>query len=133
MNDVIIKGWVDDGTFGYLSQDWQTWTKAASQFRLPYWDWAQFSEIPDICKEPQWSINKPKIGGGTVTESFDNPMVKFRNPLQDYDSERPEGDRWRNVSMGVALMGLNAVPDDVNDPRQAENTVYPVSETFYLV
>lgn len=132
MNDVIIKGWVDDGIFDYLSQDWQTWTKAAGQFRLPYWDWAQFSEIPEICKETQWSITKPKIGGGTESEPFDNPLVTFKNPLQDYDDSRPEGQKWQNVSMGVPLMGPNAIPDDVNDPRDQDNMVYPVSEFYVL-
>lgn len=128
MNDVIIKGWVDDGTFEYLSHDWKTWTLAASQFRLPYWDWAQFPKIPEICKQPQWSIIKPKIGGGTETHSFHNPLVAFQNPLQDYDPGKPEGQRWQNVSMGVPLMGPNAIPDDVNDPRDPDNTVYPVRE-----
>lgn len=132
MNDIIIKGWVDDGTFDYLSQDWQTWTKAASQFRLPYWDWAQFSELLKICKEIKWSIIKPKTGGGTEPdpELFDNSLISFKNPLQDYDDGRPEGQKWLNVSMGVASMGPNVIPDDVDDPRDPENTVYPVSEVF---
>ena len=101
-----------------LIKNWQIkederkiWNDAASQFRLPYWDWARKQTdtgsfgVPNICAYDTWNIEKP--GGGQ--ENIANPLVKFSNP--------------KKVAMGDPSMGINAVKDDKDDP----NLILPVS------
>ncbi|KAK0629237.1 common central domain of tyrosinase-domain-containing protein [Bombardia bombarda] len=67
------------------------WLDAASQFRLPYWDWAQKKirsnntptyDIPIIAKSPR--VEVVDLNDGTSTVYIDNPMYKFTMP----DNER---------------------------------------------
>lgn len=83
------------------------WTYAATQFRLPYWDWArpdadtkQFG-IPAICCLPTIKVVLP---GGETTD-YPNPLGIFQNPTTD-SSGKP-------VPMGdVQYMGVNAITDN---------------------
>lgn len=82
----------------------QTWRMAASQFRLPYWDWAQKQvywknfAIPQVCTLEDIDVILP----GNQTKTIPNPLVGFTNPTQ--------------VPMGDPSMGPNAIKDDTDVP-----------------
>ena len=77
------------------------WLDAASQFRLPYWDWARTKTIPWICREAKIDILMP---GNQPQQQVNNPLVEFRNPKLDNQGE--------NVAMGDPSMKHNRIPDD---------------------
>lgn len=99
----IIEEWKEKGVFNDKPSEEKLWRKAASQFRLPYWDWAKKQDytrdfaLPQIFTRDQVLIITPEGG----KELFDNPLVRFTNP-----SGKPMGD---------PSMGANAIPDDKED------------------
>ena len=118
-------------TMEKLINDWQLadpavekiWRQAASQFRLPYWDWARKQEyaknfaIPQICTLEYIEIPMPS--GGIV--SVPNPLVSFQNPKTD-----SKGD---HVPMGDPLMKENAIQDDTDVAPGTD--ILPVSATHH--
>ncbi|KAI4209158.1 MAG: hypothetical protein LQ351_007874 [Letrouitia transgressa] len=86
----------------------ELWSTAASQFRLPYWDWArkqpytQDYGIPQICTQPTWPVIQPGTNGKTIL--IENPLTGFSNPKRNSQNQR--------VPMGDKLMGANAIKDD---------------------
>ena len=116
-----------------LIQDWPisdqekaTWHTAASQFRLPYWDWGQKQlyvakyGIPQICTADTCQIVKPGAHG--AKESFENPLTGFTNPKKD--------SQGKNVPMGdKLLMSRNAIEDNKEDIAET----LPVSLEFLLI
>jgi hypothetical protein len=114
-----------------LINDWQLadpavekiWRQAASQFRLPYWDWARPQEytknfaIPQICTVE--NIDIPMPSGGIA--SIPNPLVGFQNPKTDSEGH--------NVPMGDPLMKEYAIQDDTDvDPG---TDILPVSAAHH--
>lgn len=99
----IIDQWRDNGVFSEIPHEEQLWRDAASEFRLPYWDWAKRQADTGKCALPHiFAIEEVEIlipGGGR--ELFTNPLVCFVNP-----SGKPMGD----VSMKE-----NAIPDDTDE------------------
>ncbi|OCL09390.1 Di-copper centre-containing protein [Glonium stellatum] len=87
----------------------KTWRTAASQFRLPYWDWARKQDywknfaIPQVCTLDYIDVTLP----GGQKKSIPNPLVGFTNPMQI------DG---KNVAMGDPAMGPNAIKDDTDVP-----------------
>ncbi|KAK4696632.1 hypothetical protein P7C71_g1311, partial [Lecanoromycetidae sp. Uapishka_2] len=92
----------------------ETWRAAASQFRLPYWDWAQKQVytgdygLPQICTQDTWNIVKPGANG--AKEPFDNPLTGFINPKKD--------SLGQSVPMGDKSMGPNAIGDDQDNSTE---------------
>lgn len=61
------------------SSEQATWTAAAQNWRLPYWDWAaSYNEasLPVLLTSENITISKP----GNKSESVHNPLVRFSNP-----------------------------------------------------
>ena len=123
----LIEGWSTDRKIDQNEK--KPCLDAASQFRLPYWDWArkQVSTgaygIPQLCIADKVDIVKPGAKG--VTEPFDNPLTGFTNPKKNSSGQ--------NVPMGDQSMGRNAVPDNrVEVKVQGQTTVktLPVSLLF---
>src|SRR5579871_2931917 len=57
----------------------ETWTAAAQNWRLPYWDWAASynqASLPILLTSETITISKP----GNTTASVPNPLVRFSNP-----------------------------------------------------
>lgn len=87
----------------------ETWRMAASQFRLPYWDWARKQDysknfaIPQVCTFDCVDVTLP----GDQKQTIPNPLVGFTNPTQI---------GGRNVAMGDPVMGSNAIKDDTAVP-----------------
>src|ERR1700744_4602568 len=85
------------------------WTTAASQFRLPYWDWARKQPylgnfgIPQICTLDSIGIIMP----GGATQPTANPLVGFTNPTLV---------GGKNAAMGDPIMGVNAIKADATLP-----------------
>ena len=83
------------------------WTKAAYDFRLPYWDWARKQDyvrdygIPQVCTLEKVSIVLQ--GPDSTPKQFPNPLVKFVNRNTD----------GKEVAMGDESMGANKVSDHV--------------------
>ena len=108
-------------------QEEDTWRGAASQFRLPYWDWArkqayaQDFAIPQVCT---WDTVDIIMPNGQKKKDFPNPLVKFRNPpLKD----------GKIIAIGDELMEKNKMKDD--DPRDKNHPnlhILPVSRANYL-
>lgn len=119
----IIDQWLDNGVFRGKTHEEQLWRDAASEFRLPYWDWAKRQEDTGKCALPHiFAMEEVEIltpSGGR--ELFTNPLVRFVNP-----SGKPMGD----VSMKE-----NAIPDDTDET--IDNQALPVSHdtkpSFYLL
>ena len=86
-------------------QEKATWLDAASQFRLPYWDWAQKQPstgdygIPQICAQAAWPIVMP--GTNENTKPYENPLTGFLNPKTNAIGQR--------VPMGDPSMKANAI------------------------
>lgn len=123
----LIEGWSNNRIIDQNEKN--TWSDAASQFRLPYWDWArkQVSTgtygIPQLCILDKVDIVKPGAKG--VTEPFDNPLTGFTNPKKNGSGQ--------NVPMGDQLMGPNAIADnrvDVQVHGQTTVKTLPVSLLF---
>ena len=109
----IIKDWITEGVLTDLEEQ-ATWRNAASQFRLPYWDWARIQSYAGSFGIPQvFTVDSiPVIKPGGLIEEFPNPLVKFRNP--------------ENVAMGDISMGKNRIlAHDPNDPNSKSPRVPP--------
>src|SRR5436305_3178099 len=78
------------------------WEIAASQWRLPYWDWAAHQPyiknygLPEICTLEKINIVLPNSNHEKVP--VDNPLWKFSNPS--------------GKQMGDPSMGKLAIPAD---------------------
>lgn len=100
----------------------ERWHMAASQFRLPYWDWAQKQEyrgdfaLPQVCTLDSVNIVVP---GGQKT--IFNPLVKFTNPKTV---------NGKSVPMGDPAMGENAIKDDTDVPAGWEPLPVSVPQPF---
>ena len=112
----LIKGW------NLNEADRLIWTKAAYDFRLPYWDWARKQDyvrdygIPQLCTFERVSIIMP--GPDSTPREIPNPLVKFVNRNKD----------GKEVAMGDASMGTNRVTDHVwVDKKSGEEWRLPVS------
>jgi hypothetical protein len=75
------------------------WKLAARKWRLPYYDWARSSSLPQLVANPEISVIKDIVDGVFQTVDVPNPMYSFRN----------------GVAMGDASMGDYRIPraDDV--------------------
>lgn len=110
----IIDDWKSSGLYPELKED--LWISGATQFRLPYWDFARkqaydndFS-IPEICKNEYVNVLLPN---NTVNKEFPNPLIKFQNP--------------RGVPMGDASMGDNQILNDTIVIKGKVTDILPVS------
>lgn len=108
------------------------WYTAASQFRLPYWDWARKQPytkdygLPQICTQPTWPVVQPGTNGKTIL--IENPLTGFSNPKRNSQNQR--------VPMGDKSMGANAIKDDDNLPvsvsRRCDIKAHPSSGASVL-
>lgn len=53
------------------------WTAAASEWRLPFWDWGITSKVPKLCKYPTTVV---PTSDGKSEERIDNPLYQFKMP-----------------------------------------------------
>jgi hypothetical protein len=99
----------------------EPWRNAATQFRLPYWDWARKQEysqnfaIPIVCTLETIDIIVP--GGKTIQVA--NPLVGFQNPMVNSKGE--------HVVMGDPSMKENAIKNDPILPPPPGTETLPVS------
>lgn len=63
-----------------FSVDKQDWVDAATQLRLPFWDWADNAVLPDVV------INSTTV---TITD-YDGQKIKVNNPLMHYRFQKSE-------------------------------------------
>lgn len=81
-----------------------TWTSAAQNWRLPYWDWAaSYNEanLPELLTRDFITIKKP----GDASDTVPNPMSKFSNP-----SGIAMGDpRMKDLRIARFFMSANVV------------------------
>ncbi|OAA53139.1 Di-copper centre-containing [Cordyceps fumosorosea ARSEF 2679] len=64
------------------------WTAAAMRWRLPYWDWAVDTDLPEIACTKKIRVIKSWDGRGQPQmEEVDNPMYRFQMP-----GNKPMGD-----------------------------------------
>ena len=122
----IVHGWDPQKVSG---DEKQLWLAAASQFRLPYWDWARKQKytdkpkfgVPEICTKDSWPILEP---------GRDRKVVPFPNPLTGYNN--PKMVDGKNVPFGDASMGKYAIPDDIEkDGKKQITRVLPVCVNFW--
>ena len=116
----LIDGWVKNGT---LTDETEitAWRNSASQFRLPYWDWARKQAyiknfgVSQICTVDTWPVIMP---GGNV-EDYPNPLIKFSNPTLG-----PDG---KPLKMGDPKMGQNQInKDPASPPATLDLPVSPI-------
>lgn len=113
MSDLVDKKWQ------IPTSEVTNWKDAASQFRLPYWDWARKQEyaknfaIPQVCTLDTVKVLLP----GNKSREMSNPLAGFRNPKRNASG--------KSVPMGDPTMGKYAIKDDTAVP--AGSPPLPVS------
>ena len=101
----------------------QEWLNTASQWRLPYWDWALRStsgHVPGLFTMPSIAIRQPldAVGATPTTLNVTNPLARYQ--LQTGSPKVP-------TAMGT-LPPPYTVPDVVYNVKQGK-LVLPVSDT----
>lgn len=120
MNE-IIDCWVKKGELNDPTEE-NIWRSAASQFRLPYWDWAKKQHyikdfgVPQVCTFDTVEILMP----GGKSQTIPNPLARFQNPK--LVGKEP-------VAMGDSSMGIYAIED--HDPNRYLKPRPPPNPPFY--
>ncbi|WYZ43577.1 hypothetical protein EsH8_VII_000013 [Colletotrichum jinshuiense] len=91
-----------------------TWTKESTQWRLPYWDWALQTEVPNLFRPPEVKIRVPLGPDGLQLEPEIVP-----NPLYRYQLK---------VNGEITKMGALPSPYTIDDVIIEENKLYPWSK-----
>ncbi|OTB01835.1 hypothetical protein M426DRAFT_265564 [Hypoxylon sp. CI-4A] len=97
------------------SNETEEWVLAAKRWRLPYWDWAAKSKLPDLVRHEKIRVIKSWKGQGQPQfEELDNPMYRFQMPghkpmgdnaYGDYRIDNKEDDPWEQC-IGTSRHGI---------------------------
>ena len=76
-----------------LAPENEAWIFSANTWRLPYWDWATDSNVPELVRLPVVSI---RVNSQTKEKKdFENPLNKFTMP--------------KGYTMGDEIWGVNKI------------------------
>ena len=82
----------------YPAEQRSTYQTAATTFRVPYWDWAINSSMPDPVNDPMVTINTPQ---GTL--SMTNPLYNYtfhpHPSTADFPPTDTVGHRYQSLSL----------------------------------
>jgi len=100
----------------YPSSQQTKYKQAATDFRIPYWDWAFNATMPDFFNAPQITVNGPK-----GSQSINNPLYTYTfHPLPS-SSQFPTGDALSTYKNTVRYPDSNgnSQPNLVNQQLEA--------------
>ena len=86
------------------------WEEAAANWRLPFWDWATQTAVPNLSKSP---IAIVPTADGKGEQPIPNPLYQFRNPLgEPWSTLKVDDfkDPW--VPVGGELLFVSACPSN---------------------
>jgi len=63
----------------FTGSAYATYSAAAEQVRLPYWDWSEKSGacLPAIIMEPTVSVIRPGVAGVATGSTIQNPLFQY--------------------------------------------------------
>ena len=81
------------------------WKIAAQNWRLPYWDWANDSNVPELLTKPRVKIvdTVDPFGKNPLFKEVDNPMWRFRMPTGKPMGDDSHGDYKINYVDGLPV------------------------------
>ncbi|KAI5922786.1 Di-copper centre-containing protein [Camillea tinctor] len=96
----------------YTGDDAFTYQDAAQKFRVPFWDWASDSNLPNACVEEAITVNGPE---GQIT--LHNPLYNYRWQTYPLDPTKfPGSENWGPTTTRDGPNGFD--PEFVNSKLQ---------------
>ena len=98
----MVENIIVEHTAGASPETKTAWQEAAKSWRLPFWDWAASTRVPDIARDERIMIDTPAF----PSTQYRNPVFKFSMPRGDKMGDHGVPRVWGGDDIGWVPVSL---------------------------